>query len=216
MKNNWTEKEYRMATILSIYPWLGIVLIGVVAIIKSCIAEDIEPIDNSINKSREIVSHVEVVDSTKNGFRVVYGTASEVTKERLNEIISREHIGYEFQRIKTDALLHYGSLLNTDIYDFARFITKYKIDSDIMIHNIFVSGKEKSHLYIGPNPRINNPATFISPLTEQGIQYINHQDVWGFIRTGDRIYRYWKCKGLNELSRKDERFSHFSEDERLW
>ena len=55
--------------------------------------------DNSINKSREIIGHVQVRDSTGNGFRVVYVTRDPVTEERYREIRSRRHIREGFERL---------------------------------------------------------------------------------------------------------------------
>ncbi|MBS5526159.1 MAG: hypothetical protein KHX48_11345, partial [Alistipes sp.] len=37
-----------------------------------------------------------------------------------------------------------------------------------------------------------------------------------YIPNGGRIYRYWKCRPLLQVSDNDEHFSHFTEDERLF
>jgi hypothetical protein len=89
-------------------------------------------------------------------------------------------------------------------------------DPDIKLHNIFVAGHKKSLLYIGKNPNIDNPAQYFDARTEQGIQYLTHDDIYYRRRRDLRIYRYWKCYGNSQTSKTDERFSHFSEEERIW
>ncbi|NDW08747.1 hypothetical protein D0T56_03640 [Dysgonomonas sp. 520] len=201
---------------MSNWLWVVIILVIIIGIVKACVGSDIDPMDNSIVKSREIVEHVIVTDSTYNGFRVVYATKNSVTQERLAEIKSRKNIRDAFGRLKNDAPIHFGSLLETDIYDFAEFAIRYDVDPDIHLHNIFIEGKDKCDLYIGPNPRIENPAVFFNAGTEQGAQYISHEDIYCRRRKEDRIYRYWKCYGIHTTSSVDERYSHFSEDERVW
>ena len=214
--NSKIDKANLIASILiANWLWVVIILVVIIGIIKSCIGDDIDPMDNSIVKSREVVEHVIVTDSTYNGFRVVYATKNSVTQERLTEIKSRAHIRDAFERLKNEAPVHFGSLLETDIYDFAEFAIGYDVDPDIHLHNIFIEGYEKCKLYIGPNPRIENPAVFFNAGTEQGAQYIGHKDIYFRRRKEDRIYRYWKCYGIHATSSEDERYSHFSEDERV-
>jgi hypothetical protein len=216
MKKEWTENEYRTATALALWPWIAIVVIVLIGIVKGCMGNDINPLDNSVNKAREIVTHVIVVDSTHNGFRVVLASKDEITKLRKKEMQSRTSLNETCDKIKTEALLHFGSLLETNIYDFSKFLLQFKLDEDIEIHNIFVYGGEKSNFYVGPNPKIPNSANFFHFGTEQGLQYINREDIYYRSFDSLKIYRYWKCYGINALSYKDERFSHFSEDERVW
>lgn len=197
--------------------WLRVLafLIIIISLTGMC-SDDIDPLDNNINRSKEIVDHVIVVDSTLNGFRVVYATTNSVSPERFAEIKSRPHIQKTFNRLKTEAPIHFGSLLDIDIYDFTEYALKFEIDPEIQIHNIFVEGKNKCELYIGPNQIIENPALFFNAGTEQGAQYISHDDIYFRRRKEDRIYRYWKCYGIHAMSYIDERYSHFSEDERVW
>jgi hypothetical protein len=134
----------------------------------------------------------------------------------LEEIQHRPHIVSAFKRLQTDAPVHFGgSLLYTDIYDFADFAIKYDPDPDIELHNIFVAGNEKSKRYIGPNPKIPNSAQYFNFGTEQGVQYIRHDDIYFRRRKSEQIYRYWKCYGIHSISSTDECYSHFSEEERL-
>lgn len=194
-----------------------ILLVIIIGLIKGCVGDDIDPMDNSINKAREVVTHLHVVDSTHNGFRVVYATTKAVTAERLEEICSRKPILDAFKRLQHDAPVHWGgSLMDADICDFALFARKYNVDKDIEIHNIFVEGVEKMELYIQPNPNLPGSAKWMNHETKQGVQYLKADDINYRIPAGEKIYRYWKCYNLHEYSDTDERFSHFTEEERLW
>ena len=215
MKNYHTETEYRTAALLKIAPTLFILLIVVIGIIKSCVGTKIDPMDDSINATREIVHIFNIVDSTYNGFRIVYATKNNVTSERLKEIQSRKHINDAIKKLHADAPLYFGNMVDTDIYDFAEFAVQYDADPDIVLHNIFVFGAEKTKLYARNNPKITNCATWINPSTEQGVQYLSQDDIYRRRDKEDRIYRYWKCTGLYSTSYTDERYSHFSEEDRI-
>ncbi len=201
----------------AIGPWAFIItIIVIVGLIKGCLPDKTDPMDNSINKAREILEHVMVRDSTDNGFRVVYATKNPVTDERYKEIRSRQHIRDGFERLKEEAPAHFGgSLLETDICDFALYAYRFHIDDDICIHNIFVAGVEKMGFYVQPNPSLENCVTRMNYGTEQGNQYLNEQDINIYIPNGGRRYRYWKCRFLLQVSDTDERFSHFTADEKL-
>lgn len=198
--------------------WVFIItIIVIVGLIKGCLPDRTASIDNSINKAREILEHVMVRDSTDNGFRVVYATRNPVTDERYREIRSRQHIRDGFERLKEEAPGNFGgSLLETDICDFALYAYRFHIDDDICIHNIFVTGKQKMDFYVRPNHNLKNCVTRMNYGTEQGNQYLNEQDINIYIPNGGRRYRYWKCRYLLQVSDTDERFSHFTEDERLY
>jgi hypothetical protein len=212
----WTESEYRTKTLLTIAPQLFFALVVITGIIRFIIGNRIDPIDNDIMSSRRIVEHLNVLDTTHNGFRVVYATKNNVSEARLDEIRNRRHVREAFYRLQTDAPPYFGgSLLYIDIYDFAGFAVRYDSDPDIELHNIFVAGHEKSSLYIGKNPNIDNPASYLDARTEQGIAYLQHDDIYFRRHKNRRIYRYWKCYGINQTSKTDERFSHFSEEERI-
>lgn len=210
------NRFYIIQTISRIWIWFPIILIALIGLIKSCLGNGIDPMDDSVNTAREIVSHVEVLDSTNNGFRVVYATVKKVSKERYYEISNRPHILESFERLQNESPLYFGSLLYTDIYDFARYARRFDVDEDIQIHNIFVSGIKKMNLYAGYNPKISKYATWIDPNTEQGVQYLSYKDIYFSINSPDRVYRYWRCKSIFSTSYEDERFSHFSEDERVY
>lgn len=77
----------------AIGPWtLLVVAVLIIGTLKCCLTTDSDSIDESINKSPGIVAHVMVLDSTDNGFRVVYATAAPVTDERFAEICDRPGI----------------------------------------------------------------------------------------------------------------------------
>lgn len=102
-------------------------------------------------------------------------------------------------------------MLDTDIYDFAEILLQYETDSEIVVLNIFVDGTEKVNMYANYNPEIYKCATRINPDTEQGVQYLGEMDI-KYMGERERVYRYWKC---GRTSKTDERFSHFSELERI-
>jgi hypothetical protein len=164
----WTESDYRLKTLLTIAPSLFFLIIAGIICIKSCIGRGIDPMDDSIIKSRQVLEHLNVIDSTQNGFRVVYATKENVTDARLEEIRNRKHIKNAFERLQSDAPVYFGgSLFDTNIYDFADFAIRYDADPDIEMHNIFVTGYKKSRLYIGKNPMIEKSAEFFNDATEQ-------------------------------------------------
>lgn len=202
----------------AIGPWtLLVVAVLIIGTLKCCLTTDSDSIDESINKSPGIVAHVMVLDSTDNGFRVVYATAAPVTDERFAEICDRPGILEGFENLKRKTPEHFGgNLLETDICDFALYAYRFPIDKDVRIHNIFVAGKEKMDFYVRNNPDLPGCATWMHHGTEQGNQYLNADDINHCIPNGRRIYRYWKCRYLLQTSDTDERFSHFTEEERLY
>ncbi len=216
-KQQWTEKDYRAATIFNILPWIFILSIIIIGIAKDCFSPEPNPLDNSVNTNREIVEHVIVADSSQNGFRVVFATINNVTKERLEEIQTHPTIRNTFENLSKEAPAFFNhNMKETDIYDFAEFTVRYDTIPDIELHNIFIHGKDKTDMYAHPNPKIENSATWINPCTEQGVLFIGRNDIYYHRRKKERIYRYWKCYGVHATSLTDEHYSHFSEDERLW
>ena len=202
----------------AIGPWtLLVVTVAFIGILKSCLDSGTDSMDESINKSSGIVAHVMVTDSTHNGFRVVYATAVPVTDERFAEICGRPGVQAGFENLKREAPKHFGgNILDADICDFALYAYRFPVDKDIRIHNIFVTGKEKMDFYVRKNPGLPGCATWMHHGTEQGNQYLNAGDINYYIPNGGRIYRYWKCRYLLQTSDTDERFSHFTEEERLY
>lgn len=192
------------------------IIIIFIGIVKGCTTETPDPIDNSINKSQKIVQLLRVVDCNGNGFRVHYVTTHAVTEDRYDEICLRQNLKDAFRNLQQDAPLHFGgSLLQTDIYDFADFAKNYDVTSDVHIDCIFVTGPEKSDFYAQPNPNLPEGELWIDPRTEQGLQWINHRDIYSCMDKGARIYRYWKCSGIREISLTDERFTHYTTQERV-
>jgi len=181
-------------------------------VVKEC-TRKYNDIDNGYSQ-REIFSTEYIVDSTHNGFEVTYSTKNPVTKYRLQEMYGRKYIRTNIAVMKDSVVRHFGSLLYTDIYDFSDYIRPINIDTNLVIENIFVYGAKKNSLYIGNNPQIKNSAAWYDPNTKQGSQYLKHSDIY-YSNGNERIYRYWKCYGLFDISETDERFSHFSEEDRV-
>lgn len=200
----WTIRK--LITILT--PFLFICLI-----VTECNSGN-HDIDHA-EKRREIFSVERVVDSTSNGFEVVYVTKEPVTKYRLKEMTERKYILRNIARMKDTTIRYFNNLLYTDIYVFTDFIKPIYIDSNLVIESVYVYGIKKNSLYIGKNPNIQNSAKWFDPNTGQGGQYIKHNDIY-YRRKNERIYRYYKCYGIFDMSFTDERFSHFSEDERVY
>ena len=191
----------------------GAVLTG---LIKPIFKPPEDPLDVGTDKSKWLVAEAAVTDEQNNGFRVVYATSHDVTAARAAEIRSRQHIRDSLERLKIEAPRHFGSMLRVDIYDFTEYALRFAPDSDIYLHNVFVHGREKMNLYIGPNPAIENPAKWISSRTLQGILYINREDILYHRSDSLRVYRYWRCRPPFNWSDTDEHWSHFSEDERQY
>lgn len=182
--------------------------------IKNC-AGTTDPIDDAWKRA-EHLCNLHVTDSTGEGFRIAYVTSKPVTPARLKEIESRKPIQEAMERLQKEAPGHFGgSLLETDIYDFAAFARKYDVDPVLKIHCIFVEGRDKCNLYAGPNPGIPDSAGYIDPDTEQGVLWINHEDVYYRTLPAERVYRYWKCEYPFDTSETDEHFAHFSKSRRL-
>lgn len=192
-----------------------LLLIALTGLSRACFVREADPMDRSFLKSQHVVDDIIVADSASCGFRVVYVTAQQVTGERVREIRRRPHVIQSMEKLKKDAPACFGSMLDTNIYDFARFARQYDADPAVEIHNIFIHGRKKIALYEAPNPRMKNPAKYISLLSLQGVQYLNRTDVYSTARKQDRVYRYWKCGGIHACSKTDERFIHFTEDGRI-
>ena len=214
MNDKQTQRQYRVLAILAICPWLFLGLIFVIWIFVEIFTPPIDPLDRSAVKNRRIVKEIHVLDSTRNGFRVSYATIDDVTDARFDEIYSRPALRDSLDRLLELAPERFPDMVHLDIYDFADFAKRFD-PADVRIHNIFVYGKKKEKMYIGDNPLIKNPARSIDPSTAQGLLYIRTEDIYCPDSTRRKVYRYFKCRGMFQLSYTDEHFSHFSEDERI-
>lgn len=211
------EKEYLIFAIAASAKYIFIALIAIICMIKCAFEEEIDPMDDSINARIEIVDIVTVEDSiTHTGFYVAYVTKKSVTNARLEEIRSRPHIRDAAKRLQEEAPRFFGGkLLDVDIYAFAEFAKDFDADPDIEMHGIFISGYTKEKLYAGHNPDLEDCCTLYNPNTQQGVLYIKRDDIYCSSSKSKKIYRYWKCYGDNATSYADERFSHFTNKERL-
>ena len=119
MKEFWKKADEFVFISSAIGPWTWLVtIVIIVAFFKICFTHGPDPVNESINKSAEIVDHIMVLDSTKNGFRVTYATAEPVTNEKFVEIAARQEIKEGFERLKKEAPIHFGgNLLEADICD---------------------------------------------------------------------------------------------------
>ncbi|MDR2890389.1 MAG: hypothetical protein LBV18_02110 [Alistipes sp.] len=212
---NELQRQYRTQATLAVSRWLFVALIVIIGIVVWITTPRAKPPDDSVIKNAGIVRQIHVVDSTNNGFRVVYATKGNVTADRLHEIQFRPAIRDSLERLKAAAPLRFGDMLHTDIYDFAEFAVPFD-PTDVRIHNIFVFGREKENLYVGDNPRLENEAKWINPGTAQGLLYLTAKEIYYHTSRRRKVYRYFKCRGLDETSDTDEHFSHFTEEERIY
>jgi hypothetical protein len=215
MNNRELQRHYRTQAILSIRNWIALTLIAIIGIALTLFSPRADPLDASAVKNTGIVRQIHVVDSANNGFRVVYATKEKVTADRLYEIQTRPAVRDSLERLKRAAPKHFGNMLYTDIYDFADFATPFD-PADVRIHNIFVFGPDKQRLYIGDNPRLENEAKWINSATGQGLLYLKAEDIYFHQRRRRRVYRFFRCRGVEEASDIDEHFSHFREDDRIY
>lgn len=102
-----TEREIRWRIGFRLLPWGLLILIICIGLLKDCVRSR-DPIDDSINRSQEVVRHLEVCDTTRNGFRVVYVTNNAVTTERLNEIRLRRPLNLAFCKLQDSAAFYFG------------------------------------------------------------------------------------------------------------
>lgn len=208
------QRQYRTLALLGISKWLFLGLILLIWTLVELFTPEIDPLDRSAIKNRRIVKEIHVVDSTNNGFRVSYATTNSVTKERFDEIYFRPALEDSLEKLKELTPQRFPDMVNLDIYDFSDFAKRFD-PADIQIHNIFVYGLEKEKMYVGDNPLIKNPARSIDRATAQGLLYIRTEDIYCPDSTRRKVYRYFLCRGMFQLSHTDEHFSHFSEDERI-
>lgn len=209
---NEDQKIIRWMIFGKLAPVLFIMLIVFIGIVKACVSD--EPDIERQNASQEWVRDIYIVDGGYNGFRIRYFTAEKVTKTELGNITVADSIWQFEEQMQQDALDRFNDMLHLDIYEFAQFAKNYG-HKDITMECIFVSGPEKEHLYIGPNPKIKNSAKWIDPNTNQGLQWIDHNDIYFYDGKSPKTYRYYKCSYPFDTSATDERFSHFSEDQRV-
>lgn len=209
---NEDKKIIRWMILAKLSPVLFIMLIVFIGIVKECVSE--EPDIERQNARQESIKDVYVVDGGYNGFRIRYGTADKVTETEWGNILVADSIWQFEEQMQKDALVQFDDLLHLDIYEFAQFAKNYG-HKDITMEYIFVSGPEKRNLYIGPNPKIKNSAGWIDSNTSQGLQWIDHNDIYYYNGKGPKTYRYYKCPYPFDTSATDERFSHFSEDQRV-
>ncbi len=171
-------------------------------------------IDNSYMVQRYQYDRAYIRDSTGNGYELVWYTTNQVTDKRYEEIRSRQHLRDSYSRLKREAADHFGhDLINTDIYDFAKYAKTFDIDSaDVRLVNIFVYGKEYENLYRQPHPDFPDGVHYMDELDDLGELYIKENDLYPYNFSAMHRYRYWGCE-VSSLS--DERYTHITRLDRL-
>lgn len=190
-----------------------IILIIIIGLFKSCFGEKIDQMDDTYMKQREMYSRHAVYDSTSVGFDFLWYTTNAVSKERAEEICARPHIRAaqkEFLKTVTDYFKH--DFFNTDIYDVAQYAKKFDVDPDVRLVNVFVIGQRLEDQYLRPNPNLPNGGCMKPSYgTDQGVLFIKEEDIYPTSPNPTRTYRYWEC---GQTSCTDERYTHFTEEER--
>ncbi len=209
------ETMYRIRALAAAAPTLFVIVVILIGVVRPLFLPKEDPLDVGVDKAERLIAQINVTDNSLNGFRVVYATTEGVTEARASEIRSRPHIGDSLERLKLEAPRHFGDMLHTDIWEFTEYALMFGPDPDVAIHNVFVYGREKTNLYVGPNPAIENPAKWINPNNLQGVLYIKRKDILRHTSDSKRVYRYWRCRMPYDLSDTDEHWSHFPEDERI-
>ena len=187
---------------------LAACLIGLFALFSPAI----DPLDKrTFLDKRETVLYIELMDSACYGFQAAFVTNNPVNSKRIEEIRSRQSVRELRQKIDIDELVHKRFRYNfrdADIYDVASYMEQLRVDKDFSLYHI-IANEKLGRLYIGPNPNMYNASMKYNPETNQGAIYLNEFQIRGRNAIG-RTYSYWKC---NLISTKDERYSHFTENE---
>lgn len=190
-----------------------IVLILIIAMFRSCMGYGEIDIDNSIMRSRCDYERMMIVDSTGNGFELLYYTTEAVTDLRFEEINSRKHLIDSYKKLKNEAAAHFDhDLINTDIYDFVKYAKTFDIDSaDVRLVNIWVYGNEYKKLYHRPHKDYPDSDRRFYDF-DFGILYLEEYDVYPYNFEALRRYKYWGC---DSTSLTDERYTHITKSDIL-
>ena len=167
--------------------------------------------DVSNMKQRECYDRQYLTDSTRVGFELVWYTTNTVTPKRLKEIQSREPIRKAQKQLLQEAPEHFKhDFFHTDIYDFARYARQFDVDPDVRLVNLFVYGMALEQQYLQPNPNLPDGCTEYNTSTQQGVLYLEENDIYPYNPKAGPTYRYWKCW---RTSTTDERYTHFTTSE---
>lgn len=188
-----------------------IILIVIIGLVKECVGPKEDPMDVSNMKQRECYDRQYLIDSTRVGFELVWYTTNTVTPKRLKEIQSREPIRKAQKQLLQEAPGHFKhDFFHTDIYDFARYARQFDVDPDVRLVNLFVYGMALEQQYLQPNPNLPDGCTEYNTSTQQGVLYLEENDIYPYNPKAGPTYRYWKCW---RTSTTDERYTHFTTSE---
>ena len=188
-----------------------IILIVIIGLVKECVSPKEDPMDVSIMKQRECYDRRFLTDSTGVGFELVWYTTNPVTPKRLDEMQTRDTIIKAKKQFLQEAPEHFNhDFFHTDIHDFARYARRFDVDPDVRLVNLFVYGMALEKEYLRPNPNLPDGCTEYNTTTQQGILYLEENDIYPYNTEASPKYRYWKCW---RTSTTDERYTHFTTSE---
>lgn len=191
--------------ILKFWP-IMFAIIAIIGIFKSCTAPEVDKIDTWGKKYFRSVGEVLVMDSTGNGFTVIYGSREPVTCERAKEMLYRQSACDAQEKLSDRApKIFKQNLTDLDIFEFGKYAAKYDVNKDIVIMEIRIFGDKKRKMYERPNPKYPELGEMTIGLDRKGEMFISGQDLYGYLQGGRKLYQYYNCM---EASNKDEKFTH--------
>lgn len=191
-----------------------LILIGIIALFRSCMGYGEIDIDNSTMLRRYMYDRINITDTMGNGYELLLYTTNAVSDKRYEEIKSRQHLRDSYKQLKAEAADYFDNdLLNTDIYDFVEYAKRFDVDScDVRLVNIWVYGSQYEALYQQPNSDFPLKIDQIDRINNLGVLYLKENDVYPYNLTAPRTYRYWQCEAT---SLQDERYSHITEADQV-
>ena len=191
-----------------------LILIGIIALFRSCMGYGEIDIDNSTMLRRYMYDRINITDTMGNGYEILLYTTNAVSDKRYEEIKSRQHLRDSYKQLKAEAVDYFDNdLLNTDIYDFVEYAKRFDVDScDVRLVNIWVYGSQYEALYQQPNTDFPLKIDQIDKIHNLGVLYLKENDVYPYNLTSPRTYRYWQCEAT---SLQDERYSHITEADQV-
>ena len=191
-----------------------LILIGIIALFRSCMGYGEIDIDNSTMLRRYMYDRINITDTMGNGYEILLYTTNAVSDKRYEEIKSRQHLRDSYKQLKAEATDYFDNdLLNTDIYEFVEYAKRFDVDSgDVRLVNIWVYGSQYEALYQQPNSDFPLKIDQIDKINNLGVLYLKENDVYPYNLTSPRTYRYWQCEAT---SLQDERYSHITEADQV-
>lgn len=184
--------------------WIAIVLIaGMLSVLDST------PETDRGATQHHRLTHLNIYDSTINGYTVYLYSSVPVTEKRAKAMVASQAFNELCERISSS--VKKINMLESDPYDVVQAINNIGLPDSIGVLRIEGYGQEKHRQYLQPNPFDTTFATRPSrSIPKQGMVYIEAQDITAFTsKKKPRAYRYVRSNfGEPIYSLFDEKFSH--------